>query len=91
MTTSGTVSPVTGPESRPTAGGTRRPRAARRTWRRALRRDWQLYSLAVLPLLFFLIFRYLPMLGNVIAFRRFRPGEASSANTGWACGTSACS
>jgi putative aldouronate transport system permease protein len=46
----------------------------RRTWRRALRRDWQLYSLAILPLLFFLIFRYLPMLGNVIAFRRFRPG-----------------
>jgi len=39
-----------------------------------LRRDWQLYSLAVLPVLFFLIFRYAPMLGNVIAFRRFRPG-----------------
>ncbi|QLQ40510.2 ABC transporter permease [Micromonospora robiginosa] len=46
----------------------------RSTWRRALRRDWQLYSLAVLPLLFFLTFRYLPMLGNVIAFRRFQPG-----------------
>jgi hypothetical protein len=46
----------------------------RRTWVAALRRDWQLYSLAILPLLFFLIFRYLPMLGNVIAFRRFRPG-----------------
>ncbi|MDG4781875.1 ABC transporter permease subunit [Micromonospora sp. WMMD961] len=45
-----------------------------RTWRQALRRDWQLYSLAVLPLLFFLIFRYLPMLGNIIAFRRFKPG-----------------
>ncbi|MFY1636436.1 ABC transporter permease [Solwaraspora sp. WMMB335] len=45
-----------------------------RSWRRALRRDWQLYSLVVLPLLFFLIFRYLPMLGNVIAFRRFQPG-----------------
>ncbi|MGC4889678.1 ABC transporter permease [Micromonospora sp. DT227] len=52
----------------------RRRRAGRRPWRRALRRDWQLYSLAVLPLLFFLVFRYLPMLGNVIAFRRFRPG-----------------
>lgn len=39
-----------------------------------LRRDWQLYSLAVLPLLFFLVFRYLPMLGNVIAFRRYEPG-----------------
>ncbi|MDG6107854.1 sugar ABC transporter permease [Dactylosporangium aurantiacum] len=46
----------------------------RRTWRTAVRRDWQLYSLAVLPLLFFLIFRYLPMAGNVIAFRRYRPG-----------------
>jgi putative aldouronate transport system permease protein len=44
------------------------------SWRRALRRDWQLYSLAILPLAFFLIFRYGPMLGNVIAFRRFRPG-----------------
>ncbi|MDM4781060.1 MULTISPECIES: ABC transporter permease subunit [unclassified Micromonospora] len=50
------------------------PRRRRTPWRRALRRDWQLYSLAVLPLLFFLTFRYLPMLGNVIAFRRFQPG-----------------
>jgi putative aldouronate transport system permease protein len=47
---------------------------ARPGLRRALRRDWQLYSLAVLPLLFFLVFRYLPMIGNVIAFRRFEPG-----------------
>lgn len=44
------------------------------TWARALRRDWQLYTFLVLPVLFLLIFRYLPMLGNVIAFRRFRPG-----------------
>jgi putative aldouronate transport system permease protein len=49
-----------------------RPR--RRSWRESLRRDWQLYSLAVLPLLFFAVFRYLPMLGNVIAFRRYQPG-----------------
>jgi putative aldouronate transport system permease protein len=53
-----------------------RVRRPRRTWRRALRRDWQLYSLAVVPLLFFLIFRYLPMIGNVIAFRRYQPGGA---------------
>ena len=50
------------------------PRVRTNTWRRALRRDWQLYSLAVLPLLFFLIFRYLPMAGNIIAFRRYFPG-----------------
>ncbi len=30
--------------------------------------------MAVLPLLFFLIFRYLPMVGNVIAFRQYEPG-----------------
>ncbi|MFS0703137.1 ABC transporter permease [Cellulomonas sp. 179-A 9B4 NHS] len=52
----------------------RHDRGARTSWRKALRRDWQLYSLLVLPLVFFAIFRYVPMLGNVIAFRRFRPG-----------------
>jgi len=52
-----------------------RPRSRNRlTWRRALRRDWRLYSLAVAPLLFFAVFRYLPMIGNVIAFRRYEPG-----------------
>jgi putative aldouronate transport system permease protein len=48
--------------------------APRRRSRRSLRRDWQLYSLAVLPLLFFAIFRYLPMAGNIIAFRKYEPG-----------------
>ncbi|MDP9794868.1 putative aldouronate transport system permease protein [Catenuloplanes nepalensis] len=50
------------------------PAVPPRRARRPLRRDWQLYSLAVLPLLFFAVFRYAPMIGNVIAFRRFRPG-----------------
>jgi putative aldouronate transport system permease protein len=53
--------------SKTTVGGPRR-------WRTALRRDWQLYTLLVLPVIFLLVFRYVPMLGNVIAFRRFRPG-----------------
>jgi putative aldouronate transport system permease protein len=57
-----------GPAGLPRRAGRKEP------WRRTLRRDWRLYSLAVLPLLFFLVFRYLPMLGNVIAFRRFQPG-----------------
>lgn len=51
-----------------------RRRKQRQTWRQAFRRDWQLYSLALLPLIFFAIFKYGPMLGNIIAFRRFRPG-----------------
>ncbi|MFI7454102.1 ABC transporter permease [Nonomuraea sp. NPDC049714] len=66
----GTREPPPPPRPRPRSG----TRAPRRTWRQALRRDWQLYSLALLPLLFFLIFRYLPMIGNVIAFRKFEPG-----------------
>ncbi|MEV4116216.1 ABC transporter permease subunit [Nonomuraea sp. NPDC049695] len=52
----------------------RRRQAKPGSWRHAIRRDWQLYSLAILPLLFFAIFRYAPMIGNVIAFRKFEPG-----------------
>lgn len=43
-------------------------------WSKALRRDWVLYAMALVPVIFLLIFRYMPMVGNVIAFRRFRPG-----------------
>lgn len=56
------------------AGTRRAGRRGRQTWAEAIRKDWRLYTFVVLPLVFFLIFRYLPMLGNVIAFRRFRPG-----------------
>lgn len=44
------------------------------TWRKAIKRDWQLYSLIAIPVLYLLIFRYIPMVGNVIAFRTFIPG-----------------
>jgi putative aldouronate transport system permease protein len=65
------------PEPADAVGPRPTPRRTRRlTWRRAIRRDWQLYSLVVVPLLFFAVFRYLPMIGNVIAFRRYRPGGA---------------
>ena len=51
-----------------------RGKSGKVTWRVALRKDWQLYTFLIAPLLFLLIFRYLPMAGNIIAFRRFRPG-----------------
>jgi putative aldouronate transport system permease protein len=44
------------------------------TWRVSLRRHWRLYTFVVLPVIFLLLFRYVPMIGNVIAFRRYRPG-----------------
>jgi putative aldouronate transport system permease protein len=71
--TVGTPPDARGGGGRKSARTRTRPRA-RRTWRQSLRRDWQLYSLAVLPVTFFVVFRYLPMLGNVIAFRRYVPG-----------------
>ena len=37
-------------------------------------RYWQLYVMMALPLLYFLLFKYVPMFGNVLAFRRYRPG-----------------
>ncbi|WP_054706022.1 sugar ABC transporter permease [Bacillus sp. JCM 19041] len=46
-------------------------------WGRAkkiIKKDWQLYSLLLIPILYFIIFKYGPMFGNIIAFRRFVPG-----------------
>jgi putative aldouronate transport system permease protein len=45
------------------------------TWVRSLRKNWQIYTFTVIPVAFLLLFRYGPMIGNVIAFRRFRPGS----------------
>lgn len=50
------------------------PKRTRVPWKVTLRRDWPLYAMALGPVLFLLLFKYVPMLGNVIAFRRFRPG-----------------
>jgi putative aldouronate transport system permease protein len=61
------------PPKRPRgSGGKGRP--TKQTWAHALRKDWRLYSLLALPILYFVVFRYLPMAGNIIAFRKFQPG-----------------
>jgi ABC-type polysaccharide transport system, permease component len=39
-----------------------------------LRRYWALYVMMILPIIYFLLFKYLPMAGSVLAFRRYRPG-----------------
>lgn len=40
----------------------------------SIKKDWQLYSLIALPVIYLIIFKYGPMFGNIIAFRRFVPG-----------------
>ncbi|QLG39973.1 sugar ABC transporter permease [Paenibacillus sp. E222] len=52
-----------------------------RTAAALLRKDWQLYSLLILPIIYLIIFKYGPMLGNVIAFRRFVPGGSIFGET----------
>ena len=41
-------------------------------WHR-IRRNWQLYILLLLPLIWLLVFRYAPMYGAQIAFRKYTP------------------
>ncbi len=63
------------PLAPPGTGGQGEARRTRKIdWRQTLRRDWVLYAMALLPVLFLIVFRYVPMFGNIIAFRRFRPG-----------------
>jgi putative aldouronate transport system permease protein len=53
---------------------TRIPRPSRRTAaRRSLRRHWQLYLLIVVPLAYFVIFKYIPIANAVIAFKNYSP------------------
>lgn len=39
-----------------------------------LRKEWRLYSFLIIPVLYFVIFKYIPMFGNVIAFRKYSGG-----------------
>ncbi|MEN2742326.1 ABC transporter permease subunit [Microbacterium sp. X-17] len=55
-------------------------------WRVALRRHWQLYLLTVLPLAYFVIFKYVPISNAIIAFKDYSPvlGVWGSPWSGWA-------
>lgn len=43
-------------------------------WRH-VKKEWKLYSFLILPILYYVIFKYVPVLGNIIAFRRYRGGS----------------
>ena len=44
--------------------------------KRYLRKYWQYYALLLVPVIYYIIFRYVPMAGNIIAFRRYRAGHS---------------
>jgi putative aldouronate transport system permease protein len=51
-----------------------KPTAAREPFSSHLRRYWQLYAMMALPFSYLILFKYVPMFGNLLAFRRYRPG-----------------
>jgi putative aldouronate transport system permease protein len=71
---------------------TRAPQAApvvaerrpERPWRRRLRRDWPLLAMVAPAIVLYLVFHYVPLLGNVIAFQNYSPytGILASPFTG---------
>lgn len=55
-------------------------------WRKAVHRHWQLYLLTIVPLAYFVVFKYVPMSNAVIAFKDYNPigGIWGSPWVGWA-------
>lgn len=60
-------------------------KSLRRRWRISLRRHWQLYLLTILPLAYFVIFKYVPISNAIIAFKNYSPvlGVWGSPWVGW--------
>ncbi|WP_342757628.1 ABC transporter permease [Kineothrix sedimenti] len=42
--------------------------------RKHLKKEWRLYTFLLIPILYFIIFKYVPMFGNIIAFRKYKGG-----------------
>ena len=36
--------------------------------------NWQLYAMFILPVIYYVIFRYIPIFGNILAFRKYNAG-----------------
>jgi putative aldouronate transport system permease protein len=66
--------------------GLRRPGLRRPGLRRSLRRYWQLYALMAPAIAYFLVFKYIPMVNAVMAFKDYKiaKGIWGSPWTGWA-------
>lgn len=41
-----------------------------------IRKYWQYYAMMLIPVVYYIVFRYIPMAGNIIAFRRYRAGSS---------------
>lgn len=48
--------------------------ARKRSAKNHFRRYWVLYAMMVVPVIYYIVFKYMPMFGSILAFRRYRPG-----------------
>ena len=39
-----------------------------------VKKEWKLYTFLIIPILYYVIFKYVPVIGNIIAFRRYKGG-----------------
>ena len=42
--------------------------------RTSMKKNTTLYIFLILPIIYFVVFKYIPMFGNIIAFRKYVPG-----------------
>ena len=52
------------------------PAGVRQPLTKHIHKYWQWYVMMLIPVIYYLVFRYVPMAGNVIAFRRYRAGSS---------------
>lgn len=43
-------------------------------FKKSMSKYWQLYLMVLIPVVYYVIFRYVPMFGNIIAFRKYTAG-----------------
>jgi len=46
------------------------------SFKKYIKKYWQFYALMLVPVIYYIVFRYIPMAGNIIAFRRYRAGHS---------------
>jgi len=47
----------------------------KKSWKTEFKQNWQLYLMVLIPLIYLLVFKYYPMAGAQIAFRKYTPVE----------------
>lgn len=43
---------------------------------KSVKKNYAIYLMLLLPIIYFIVFKYVPMFGNVIAFRKYVPGKS---------------